>query len=136
MAAFDLSVEGLAELRRAVLRNPQAVITEVGKFLQRGIAVYNRIILRNPWRRGMSGGGAPVDTGNLRDTHVREIGPWSARIYPTAPYAAYVHGIDGFTRRRSYQLRPWLDHAKETGDREIRALEGRLLEGIIGDLAK
>lgn len=136
MAQFEISFKGMAELRRAVQRNPQAVITEVAKFLQRGIAVYNRIIIRNPWRIGQSGGGAPKDTGNLRDTHVREINPWQARIYPTAPYAAYVHGIEGFTRRRKYQLRPWLDYAKETGDREIQALEGQMLQGIIGDLAR
>ncbi|MEQ9135757.1 MAG: hypothetical protein RLO51_11150 [Thalassobaculum sp.] len=136
MAKFELTVRGLEELRRAVLRNPQTVLTEVGKFLVRGIAVYNRIIIRNPWRRGMSGGGAPKDTGNLRDTHVREIQPWSGRIYPTAPYAPYVHGIEGFRRRRTYQLRPWLDHAKQTGDREIQQLQGQLLDGIIGDLAR
>lgn len=136
MAEFNLTVEGLEDLRRAVNRSPQTVLTEVAKFLQRGIAVYNRIIIRNPWRKGMSGGGAPVATGNLRDTHVREINTWNARIYPTAPYAAYVHGIEGFKRTRSYQLRPWLDHAKEQGAQEIERLEGVMLSAIVGDLAR
>lgn len=132
---FKLDIHGLKELQNAIRRNPQHTRDEVGKFLQRGIAVYNRIIIRSPWRMGQSGGGAPVDSGNLRDTHRREMRPWSASIFPTAPYAPYVHGIEGFARRRSYQLRPWLDHAQETGDREIRQLEGDMLQSIVTGLA-
>jgi hypothetical protein len=133
---FYLTIEGLEELRRAVRRNPQKVLTETGKFLQRGIRAYNKVILRNPWRMGQSGGGAPEDSGNLRDTHRRVINTWEAMIYPTAPYAPYVHGIEGYARRRSYQLRPWLDHAKDTADSEIRRLEGEMLDSIVGDLAR
>lgn len=134
--SFKLDIQGLKELQNAVRRNPERVRIEAGKFLVRGIAIYNRIILRNPWRMGMGGGGAPVDTGNLRDTHRREISTWRARIFPTAPYAPFVHGIEGFTRRRSYQLRPWLDFAQERGDKEIRQLEKEMLQSIVSDLAQ
>lgn len=136
MSDFRLRKKGFAELRRAVQRNPRAVKREVGVFLSRGIAVLNRQVIRNPWRMGAGGGGAPVDTGNLRDTHRREINQWNARIYPTAPYAPYVHGIEGFPRKRSYQLRPWLDYATEKGEPEVRQLERRLLKNIVGDLAR
>lgn len=135
MADFSIEFRGLNELQAAIRRNPQRVLSEVGKFLVRGIAAYNRVILRNPWRRGSSGGGAPVATGNLRDTHRREFEPWSARIYPTAPYASYVHGLKGFARRRSYQLRPWLDYAKDAADREIQGHERDMLKAIVDDLA-
>lgn len=135
MADFFFELRGITELQAAVRRNPQRVRDEAGKFLTRGIAAYNRVIMRNPWRRGMSGGGAPVKTGNLRDTHRREVRPWDARIYPTAPYAPYVHGVKGFARRRSYQLRPWLDFAKETADREVEGYERDMLKAIVDDLA-
>lgn len=136
MSQFRLTKRGFKELRAAVQRNPRKVMREVGMFLARGIAVYNRLIIRSPWRLGQSGGGAPVDTGNLRDTHRREVQQWSARIYPTAPYAAYVHGIDGYPRKRSYQLRPWLDYAHDRGATEITKLHNTMLENIVGDLAK
>lgn len=135
MSDFSIEFRGLHELQAAVRRNPHRVLSEVGKFLVRGMAAYNRVILRNPWRRGSSGGGVPVATGNLRDTHRREFEPWSARIYPTAPYAPYVHGLKGFARRRTYALRPWLDFAKEQSDKEIRELEMQMVEAIIRDLA-
>jgi hypothetical protein len=135
MADFYFELRGIHELQAAVRRSPDRVVTEVGKFLVRGIAAYNRVIIRNPWRRGMSGGGAPVKTGNLRDTHRREVRKWDARIYPTAPYAPYVHGIKGLARRRSYQLRPWLDFAKDAADKEVQGYERDMLKAIVDDLA-
>lgn len=131
----NLSVHGLKELKAAVARNPQKVVDEAGKFIVRGLKVYRGYIIGNPWRKGTSGGGAPVDTGNLRDTHQTQITTWEGRIYPTAPYAAYVHGIDGFPRKRSYQLRPWLDYAKDKGDAQVDELQDTMLNNIVNDLA-
>jgi phage gpG-like protein len=134
---FDISTKGLKELQAAVRRNPQKVITEVGKFLVRGIAVYNRRIIRSPWKIGGNGGGAPTSTGNLRDTHVKEIRPWDALIAPTAPYAAYVHGLNGQqVNSRGVQLRPWLDYAYQDGEKEIAKLQEDLITEIVSDLEK
>ncbi|HEY1037155.1 MAG TPA: hypothetical protein VGE62_01075 [Candidatus Paceibacterota bacterium] len=134
---LDYSFEGLEELKTAVARNPEKVIKEVAAFFVRGMAVYNRRIIRNPWRMGERGGGAPKDTGNLRDTHKREIQQWQARIYPSAPYAAYVHGLNGKTMNsRGVQLRPWLHYAYAESDSEIMELEKGLLEKIVNNLAK
>lgn len=115
----------LRGLQQAIRRNPQTVAREVGKFLARGIAVYNRGIIRSPWRVGMSGGGAPVKTGNLRDTHKKTVTPWSAKITPNASYAAAVH-----------KNRPWLDYVFDTSKQEIEKLQIDLLEEITKDLAK
>lgn len=136
MTDFRLDVRGLKQLRTAIARNPGRVRSEAKKFLTRGIAVYNRFIMRRPWGLGQAGGGAPVDTGNLRDTHQREIGTFQARIFPTARYASYVHGIEGYPRKRSYQLRPWLDWAKKQGQREIDHNADIMLKEIVGDLAR
>lgn len=115
----------LAGLRAAIRRNPQKVLDEVNKFLVRGLSKYTKGIQSEPWRVGGSGGGAPVNTGNLRDTHAKIINRWDARVGPSAPYAGYVH-----------RNRPWLDYVKRTKDQEIQQLEKELLENITNDLAK
>ena len=121
--AFD--ERQLRDLQKAIQRNPQAVTQAVGRFLVHGMAVLNRGIIRNPWRVGMQGGGAPVLTGNLRDTHMKEVSSMSARVYPTAEYAESVH-----------TGRPWLDHVFNTSKNDILRLEGELLDSLVNDLAR
>src|SRR5437868_6512374 len=93
-------IEGLDEFERAIRKNPQYVKERGNLFITRGLAEYRRVIMRSPWRKGESGGGAPVATGNLRDTHQQQVSNLEGRIYPTASYAKYVHGIDGYARKR------------------------------------
>lgn len=133
---LEFNSDDLNKLRDAVARNPARVLLETKRYLTRAAAAYKRVILRDPWRIGAEGGGAPVQTGNLRDTHVTEIGTWEGRIYPTAPYARYVHGDDGRLRGvRGQQLRPWLDFAMNVADREVQGLEVELLDNVVSDLA-
>ncbi len=133
---FEIDQLQMQSLREAVRRNPAKVLSETKNFLTKGMAEYNKGVIRSPWRMGGSGGGAPVATGNLRDTHRREITQWEARIYPTADYAPYVHGIKGFPRKRTYQLRPWLDYVQQQYDAQIQILQGNLLNNLVNDLAK
>ncbi len=128
---FQFNPADLAGLKSAIKRNPERVKGEIRNFLVKGIAIYNRGIIRNPWMLGVSGGGAPVDTGYMRDTHRKEIGLIEAKIMPTVSYAPYVH--QGTKRMKA---RPWLDYVKESKDREIREEEKILLENIVKDLAK
>lgn len=100
---------------------------------------YKKGIITTPWGMSMTGGGAPVaarNGGNLRDTHQTDITGFVARIYPTASYASYVHGIDGMPRKRSYKLRPWLNHVKEAKQSKIETLYKQLLANITKDLAR
>lgn len=131
---------GLKELKLAVARNPQRVVTEAKKFLQRGMAEYRSGIKNRPWRMGMSGGGAPVaaqNGGNLRDKHVTKITGLTATIGPQdVKYASYVHGIDGWPRKRTYQLRPWLDHVKAEKSQKVERLYLDMLTTIRNDLAR
>ena len=115
----------------AIRRNPQVVRQEVKNFLVRGMAVYRQGIQRSPWRIGKGGGGSPVATGALRDTHQVTYSEWEAKIEPTTKYAEYVH--EGTSRMQS---RPWLEDAKDTSDSRIKALELELLDKILYDLAK
>lgn len=122
----------LSALKSAIRRAPANILDEVRNFLVRGVREYNKIIIRNPWRLGgAGGGGVPVATGNLRDTHIRQIDPWEARIAPTAKYARFVH--EG---TRFMPARPWLDFAQHAAAGEIDALQRNLLSKIVTDLAK
>jgi hypothetical protein len=135
---LDYKITGLKEFEAAIASNPEYVIQRGKVFLTRGLAEYRKIIWRSPWRMGDSGGGAPVAAvhgGNLRDTHQQEVQDLEARIYPTADYAKYVHGIDGYPRKRNYQLRPWLTYAFEQADPAIQQHEKDLLDDLVTHLA-
>lgn len=135
----EIEIIGLKELQNAVNRNPRKVLSEARSFLTRGLAAYKRGIIRSPWRMGGGGGGAPVASvngGNLRDTHQTQVTNLEGRIFPTASYAPYVHGIAGWPRKRTYQLRPWLDYVKQDKDSEITTLYRQMLQSIVSDLAK
>jgi hypothetical protein len=127
VASAKITLKGMKELEAAIARNPRSVEMLAKRFLTRGMAELNRVLIRNPWRVGQSGGGIPVDTGNLRDSHIREIKGLSAIIRPSeyAPYAKYVH-----------KKRPWFDYAAEKTEPAIKKLTDELLEDITQDLAK
>lgn len=128
---IKITTEGFKEFQKAILRNPEKTKSLVSIFLTRSMAVLNRQIIRSPWKIGGSGGGSPVATGNLRDTHLREQNPWDILIKATAPYAQFIH--DG---TKNMQARPWLDFAVEQGIPEIEKLDDELVSGIVTDLAK
>jgi hypothetical protein len=135
---IEFNKQDIQALHRAVDRNPEKILSEVRNYFVKAINIYNQSIVRSPWRMGMSGGGAPVATHNLRDSHRKEIHKWEARIFPdqnVAKYAPYVHGIEGFPRKRSYQLRPWLDFAKEKQRPLVEQLEFNMLKNIVNNLA-
>jgi hypothetical protein len=132
---IEFTIDGLAEFEAAVKRNPEYVEKRGKVFIVRSLAEYRKRIVRSPWQFGAPGGGAPVATGNLRDTHQTEVVDLTGRIFPTAPYAKYVHGIEGFPRKRSYQLRPWLDYAASTALPDIEKHEEELLKDIVSELA-
>ncbi len=137
----SVEIKGIEEFKAALKRNPEFVVTEARKFLQRSMAAYRTGIQNNPWRMGMSGGGAPWRTGHLSESHqirfdspmVASIGP--GRAYPVK-YMTYVHGIEGWPRKRTYQLRPWLDYVKQLKDSEVNALWDDFLKTIVSDLAQ
>ena len=121
-------------LKRAIARNPEKVKTETKKLLVRAMAEYNKGVIRNPWQVGGFGGGSPVDTANLRDTHIRRIRAWEASISADktkAPYAWFVH--EGTSRMKS---RPWLDYVFNDKMRAVRALGDDFLKNVVNDLAK
>lgn len=125
MANYDIQFIGVKEFEKALMRNPKLVVKEVKNFLQRAMAKYRSGIMNNPWKVGMSGGGSPVLSGHMRDTHIPVIGDWEAKIGPDTNYAEHVH-----------KKRPWLEHVYSSKDKEIRELEVKLLNTLVNDLSK
>jgi HK97 gp10 family phage protein len=125
MPPIAVKIEGLSKLQSAIRRSPQTVIDEIGKFLARAGAKYRASILNSPWMVGATGGGSPVATGNLRDTHQTTIEKASLVIKPTAPYAEFVH--EGTRRMKA---RPWLAFAVEQNTQEIDRLLQDMMNGI------
>jgi len=124
--------KGLEGLRAAIARNPKRVRDEAREFLTDAMAEYRRGIIRDPWRVGGSGGGAPTDTMNLRDTHRTTFEGLRAAIGPDldmAPYAEYV--IRG---TKNMAARPYLDYVKEDKAGEVDRLADAMLKAITEDL--
>jgi len=134
----EFQIIGLKDFQKAINRHPTEFLKQARILLVRGMAVYKRGINRSPWRVGGAGGGAPVKSGNLRDTHHSKVNKLSASIFPTANYAKYVHGRkrNEFNARTGVQARPWLDFVKKDKDPEIRILQRNFLNKIVKNLAK
>lgn len=128
MAEFNIKIHGIEGLERALARNSEVVLRESKKFIQRALAKYRSGVINNPWRIGMSGGGSPVLTGNLRDTHLVEATAVMGRIAPNTAFAPYANAV--------HRKRPWLDFVFKDKKSEVEELEKEFLEAIIGELAK
>ena len=130
----NIDVIGMKELQAAVKRNPKKVLGEAKRFITRGLAAYHRGIIRNPWRVGSMGGGAPVDTGNLRDTHMSLVRGLVGIVGPNTKMAKYARSVHQGKGRM--KARPWLDYVKKNKDKEIQGLYGKMLTNITKDLAR
>lgn len=119
------TIKGLSEFQDAIKKNPSIITEELAKFFTRSLAKLESTINNNPWRVGMSGGGVPVKTGNLRDTHLTTRGKFEATIKPSAPYAQAVHSG-----------RPWLNYALSQNEREMVDLQKEMLKQITYKLAQ
>jgi len=135
MSIFNAEIRGLKELQAAIKRNPTVVLNEGKKFLVRGLAAYERGIIRDPWKIGSYSGGAPVDTRHLVQSHGKRIEGLRGVIGPDIEYktgySVYVH--EGTSRM---QARPWLDWVKMSKDAEVKTLYREFLTTIVRELSK
>lgn len=127
---MEYRIVGLQDFEDAIRRSPRYVLDRANQFITRGLAEYRRVIWNGPWGRTSGGGGVPVRTGNLRDTHQQMIANLEGRIYPTASYARFVH--DG---TRKMAARPWLTYAFNSAQSAIDGHEQDLVRDIIKNLA-
>ncbi len=130
----QVRIFGAKEFERAIKKNPKVENREGKVLLQRASAIVDKLIKRTPWKVGDakgSGKGAPVDEGTTRDTHGKKTTPWSISIFPTTPYAPYVH-----FGTKKMKGRPWLDVAKKDLEPSMPELEQKFLKKITTNLAK
>ncbi len=125
---------GIKELKAAVDRNPKVVLEQARNFLTRGLAAYKQGIIRNPWRMNSGGGGSPVATGNLRDTHITKINALEGIIMPNLQLAKYAPWVHEGTKKMG--KRPWLDYVKAEKQPDIDRLQGDFFNNILKDLKR
>jgi hypothetical protein len=126
---MNITIRGERELREAFQKNPQYVKSRGGQLITRLKTAYQRQIIRDPWRVGASGGGVPVDTGSLRDSH-RYIATQTRLEIEVPDEKADAYG------RAVHRNRPWLDYAHEKLKKEREKELSNFLKDITNNLAE
>jgi hypothetical protein len=126
---MNITIQGEKELRKAFRENPEEVKRRGGQMMTRLKTVYQRQLIRNPWRVGGTGGGVPKDTGSLRDSH--QYIATQTRLEITVPESkADAYG------KAVHKNRPWLDYAQEKLKSDREKEMRNFMEDIISNLAK
>jgi len=132
---MKITVKGLNQLRRAFRKNPDYVKRRGLKLMKNIKEKYKNQIIRSPWEVGESGGGVPVRTKALRDSHQYRVSPtrMTAGIpeYKAKEYGIYVH--EGTSKM---DARPWLDYAHEKLESDREKAFKRFLGDVVNNLAE
>jgi hypothetical protein len=127
--SLSAEIRGLNELRAAIRKNPEQVRKSARNMFNSLKTDYQRVIMRNPWQRGGSGGGVPVDTGSLRDSHRYQVSETQLRInVPDQKADEYGWAV--------HSGRPWLDYSQEQTEGQREKAYNKFLEEVTGQLAK
>lgn len=131
---LDVRLEGEKALRRAIRRHPQEVKRQGRKLFSKLKTAYQRTIVRNPWQVGGTGGGVPVATGNLRDSHQYDVGTTRLKIH-VRDAVAESYGINVHEGTSKMEERPWLDYAHEKQESTRKREIGKFMDKIVNNLA-
>lgn len=133
--SFKITLEGEKQLRAAFKENPEEVKRLGGKMMNNLKTAYQRQIIRSPWRIGGTGGGVPVDTGSLRDSHqwIANQTRMEVRV-PESKADAYGWAVHEGTG--DMEARPWLDYAQEQLKTEREKELSNFMDGIVNNLAE
>ena len=130
-----VSEKDLRALERAFSRSPEMMRTEGLRMMNRINVGLQRQIIRNPWRIGGAGGGVPVDSKSLRQSHRYEVKPEQVKIsVDQAKAKAYGWAVHEGTSKM--QARPWLDYSLEREEQNIKNLADDFLNRVVAYLAK
>lgn len=135
MISLRFEKSSLESFERALRKAPEIVEFNGKRFLTLAKAELLQTIMNDPWEIGDKGGGVPVDSGHLRDTHRSVIHNMQLTILPlpntSEPnYADWVHG-----GTRKLEERPWLDYAMKANRDRINKHSESMLEDITQQLA-
>jgi hypothetical protein len=121
-------------LKRAIQKHPNVVAKATKDFLYRAGTRLESQAGKSPWRVGGSGGGVPVDTGNLLKAHQVKREPFRLTYGVEgnkAPYAWFVH-----QGTRNMDKRPWLEWTAKKAEKDIQEDGKRLLKEVTDALGK
>lgn len=123
----------LEALRRAFNNSPDTMKKHSDRLITKIDRETKKIMFRNPWEIGGSGGGVPVDTKYLRQSHQSRRSPYEMKIWVPGshPYASYVH--EG---TRKMEARPWMDYAADKVEGSIDGEIRTFLDSVVSDLSK
>jgi len=122
---IKIKVENLDRWKRLIDKSPQEVTYEAGNFITTVERLFQKTMRNKPWQVNGSGGGIPVATGNLRDTHQFIKQHFRLEVIPTAEYAGYVH--EGTRKMRA---RPWLRYTAEVTESDITKEANNMIERL------
>ena len=132
---IEINEKDLRSLRKAFNNSPDLMRRKGGQLMTRLKANLQQRIIRRPWQVGGLGGGVPVATGALRDSHYYKVSATSmeAGLNPhvTELYGRYVH--DGTSKM---EARPWLDYAVEKEESNTNQLVNNFLDDVVQGLAR
>lgn len=136
---LTVEIQGVKELQSAFRRSPEIVKSEVEPAIKKTIitliryAILNFSYLSNPVNPKTPRTGFMMGVGRgLVDSY----GPLIGRLENVAPYAGYVHGLDGYGWSRPYAPRPFFNLAIEQSQQEVGEFWTDALTNITRKLAE
>lgn len=132
---ISVEFKGIDELKKKIISQPKKTYDGIQIYLVRAQNVIQGIYTKNPWRVGGSGGGVPVKTGNLLKKGTGLKIETFRRIF-TVDDKKVDYADDVYSGRGSMKARPWLEHAKTTGDKDIEKLQVELLNNISKEITR
>jgi len=131
---MKIEIKGAKEFSYQIRKNPEVVKKETADFFNKSIIEFKRVVNISPWRLGGNGGGAPVDTGNLRESHKTDIRAFTATYGVNTRRADYAWAVHEGTARM--KERPWLNYAIDQKKGVIDKLANEMLKKVVVNLAK
>lgn len=127
---MSTKIIGLKSFKKDINTYSRVENQEGAKTLEKIQRKHKEQIESAPWEIGEGGGGVPVDTGQLKESHEYTTNPNEAEISVDAPYAKYVH------RGTQYmEARPWLDYSVQESRKERKFALKRYLDKLVNHLA-
>lgn len=116
----------------AFKKSPKLISRELNNYIIRSLAEYKRIAVGSPWKIGQSGGGIPVDTGNLKERHRTTINKFVGKFGVPANSVPYAYAV--YFGEKGRQGRPWLAYAQSQAEPTVKKLYDKMGDNIIKNI--
>ena len=133
----------IKQLQKAVNKAPKEVHLAGKTYIRDGVKTWEKNAKRKPWRVGMSGGGIPVRTGELKKANESVFnlnkleGRFKVNENRQAPREYKSKSIKTVMDYavRVHKKRPWMDWTEKKSERELEKLESEFANEILKIIA-